>query len=642
MLKNYPYRDQDTGGGGGILPSDENLRNRLKEIQLAEDNLRLELETNKVYESRKDLKKQISSISGQIQDLLVEESFYEIASEATLRSKTELLQSQEKAQKALLELEIVKLSATGDALDILEMEEEMLKGTLGSLDAQISKRDEINEQIGLMDNLLLSIDKIPFLGEMNLGKDALKAMDDALVGGATQTQALGKAFGVLGKGAMEAIRKIPLALLVLGIKEFLDLLFEVNQETTELGRELGLSNSQAFSIRQHFVNIANSSENIRNTYKEIAKAQSSFNAALGTSSTMIRGDILDGIATIQNRLGLSEQAAVGLGKAALIARKPFNDITIAATEGFLAVENELGTRLQLNNTLKQAGELTGVLSALFVNNTQEIAEQITLAGVLGKTLEGVANQARKFLDFESSITAELEAEIFLNKELNFDRARTAALTRDYGAFMKEVVNEVGTLGDFLDMNVLQQEALAKTAGTTVDELANELISRTSINELKQIGRGIDAEALIQQKQQLSSQEAFNAALEKMKTIAINLVAMIDTSPLFSFLTETPEALTESVSQLTTRDNEGEIQGTINAQDFEIVTHPMDTLVMAGGTGVRERDFQTDYEKRALALLEQIATKNLQIHMLNNSWETKSVNANEGDLRSDQRASTTFE
>ena len=69
---------------------------------------------------------------------------------------------------------------------------------------------------------------------------------------------------------------------------------------------------------------------------------------------------------------------------------------------------------------------------------------------------------------------------------------------------------------------------------------------------------------------------------------------------------------------------------------------MDTLVMAGGTGVRERDFQTDYEKRALALLEQIATKNLQIHMLNNSWETKSVNANEGDLRSDQRASTTFE
>jgi len=639
MLKNYPYRDQDTGGGGGI--SDENLKNRLKDIQLIEDAIALELETNRIYEGRKDLKKQISSLSGQIQDLLVDEAFEESKSVESLRSKSELLQSQEKVQKALFELEIVKLSATGDTLTLLGLEEQLLKDTLGGLDNQIIKRDEINEQIGLMDNLLLSIDSVPFLGEMNLGKDALKAMDDALVQGATQTQALGKAFGVLGKGAMEAIRKIPLALLVLGIKEFLDSLFKVNQETTELGRELGVSNSQAFSIRQHFVNIANSSENIRNTYKEIAKAQSSFNAALGTSSTMIRGDILDGIATIQNRLGLSEQAAVGLGKAALIARKPFNDITIAATEGFLAVENELGTRLQLNNTLKQAGELTGVLSALFVNNTQEIAEQITLAGVLGKTLEGVANQARKFLDFESSITAELEAEIFLNKELNFDRARTAALTRDYGTFMKEVVNEVGTLGDFLDMNVLQQEALAKAAGTTVDELADELISRTSINELKQIGRGIDAEALIQQKQQLSSQEAFNAALEKMKTIAINLVAMIDTSPLFSFLTETPEALTKSVSQLTTMDNEGEIQGTINAQDFEIITHPMDTLVMAGGTGVRERDFQTDYEKRALALLEQIATKNLQIHMLNNSWETKSVNANEGDLRSDQRASTTF-
>ena len=46
MLKNYPYRDQDTGGGGGI--SDENLRNRLKDIQLAEDNL----------QSQKDLLKE--------------------------------------------------------------------------------------------------------------------------------------------------------------------------------------------------------------------------------------------------------------------------------------------------------------------------------------------------------------------------------------------------------------------------------------------------------------------------------------------------------------------------------------------------------------------------------------------------------
>ena len=517
----------------------------------------------------------------------------------------------------------------------------MLKGTLGGLDAQIAKRNEINEQIGLMDNLLLSIDKIPFLGEMNLGKDALKAMDDALVQGATQTQALGKAFSVLGKGAMEAIKKIPLALLVISIKEFLDLLFEVNQETTELGRELGVSNSQAFSIRQHFVNIANSSENIRNTYKEIAKAQSSFNAALGTSSTMIRGDILDGIATIQNRLGLSEQAAVGLGKAALVARQPFNDIVIAATEGFLAAEDELGVRLQLNSVLKQAGELTGVLGALFVTNTKEITEQVAMAGSLGLTLDQVANRSKKLLDFESSIRAEMEAEVFLGRDINLNRARTAALSRDYGTVLEEITREQGDLVSFLELGQLAQDSFATALGTTSDELADQILMQTNINELMQSGRNIDAETLIQRKQQLSAQEAFNAALEKMKTIAINLVAMIETSALFSFLTDTPEALTESVSQLTTRDNEGEIQGTINAQDFEIITHPMDTLVMAGGTGVRERDFQTDYEKRALALLEQIATKNLQIHMLNNSWETKSVNANEGDLRSDQRASTTF-
>ena len=154
-----------------------------------------------------------------------------------------------------------------------------------------------------------------------------------------------------------------------------------------------------------------------------------------------------------------------------------------------------------------------------------------MAGSLGLTLDQVANRSKKLLDFESSIRAEMEAEVFLGRDINLNRARTAALSRDYGTVLEEITREQGDLVSFLELGQLAQDSFATALGTTSDELADQILMQTNINELMQSGRNIDAETLIQRKQQLSAQEAFNAALEKMKTIAINLVAMIETSAL---------------------------------------------------------------------------------------------------------------
>jgi hypothetical protein len=97
--------------------------------------------------------------------------------------------------------------------------------------------------------------------------------------------------------------------------------------------------------------------------------------------------------------------------------------------------------------------------------------------------------AQSLLNFESSISSELEAELLTGKNLNLEQARYLALTGDAAGAAAEVAKQVGTSADFGKMNVIQQEALAKAAGMTRDQLAQSLIESEALTKLS----GVDGE-----------------------------------------------------------------------------------------------------------------------------------------------------
>ena len=51
-------------------------------------------------------------------------------------------------------------------------------------------------------------------------------------------------------------------------------------------------------------------------------------------------------------------------------------------------------------------------------------------------MSAVAGSAGQLLDFESSITKELEAEMLIGRDLNLEKARSAALSNDQEALAK--------------------------------------------------------------------------------------------------------------------------------------------------------------------------------------------------------------
>ena len=139
------------------------------------------------------------------------------------------------------------------------------------------------------------------------------------------------------------------------------------------------------------------------------------------------------------------------------------------------------------------------------------------------TLEGVAAAGAQLLNFESSISNELEAELLIGKELNLERARLAALTGDYETLTREINANIGDFGDFTKMNVLQQEALAKSVGMTADGLSDVLLKNENIEALAQEARLAGDEDLAKQLEARSAQEKFNDTVEKLKGIFSDLV-----------------------------------------------------------------------------------------------------------------------
>jgi hypothetical protein len=182
--------------------------------------------------------------------------------------------------------------------------------------------------------------------------------------------------------------------------------------------------------------------------------------------------------------------------------------------------------MDLRDILEQTGKVTGTVRANLGANPSQIAKAVTQAKLFGASLQDVANAGKSLLDFESSITAELEAELLLGKNINLERARAAALAGDQVTLAQELQKEAGTFSDFTKMNVIQQEALAKAMGMQSDQLADILFQQEvqgkSAKELRALGK----EDLAQRVEAQTLQDRLSASMEKMQNLFVDLASGI--------------------------------------------------------------------------------------------------------------------
>jgi len=318
-------------------------------------------------------------------------------------------------------------------------------------------------------------------------------------------------FKALGPMITKALGPISL------IMELIQGIMQADKETTELQKSMALTKDEASGFRMNMASAAASSNNLNITTAKLLKSFSDLNKQFGFI-TNFSNDTLVTMTKLTEVVGVSSGAAGNLAAASEVTGTSFesNYKDVLATSYQLQMQS--GVQMDLRDILEQTGKVTGTIRANLGANPSRIAAAVTQAKLFGSSLEDVAKAGKSLLDFESSITAELEAELLLGKDINLEKARAAALAGDQVTLAQELQKEAGNFSDFTKMNVIQQEALAKAMGMQSDQLADILFQQEvqgkSAKELRALGK----EELAQRLEAQTLQDKFNATFEKLKGV----------------------------------------------------------------------------------------------------------------------------
>lgn len=385
---------------------------------------------------------------------------------------------------------------------------------------------------------------------------------------------------------------------------------QLDHEIVQIQRNMGLAREEAGAVRQHFVNLEADAGNLLIRTKQITETNNAFQDSLGTSASMISGDIIVGMTEMTKLMHISEESAIGFGKAALASQKSVRQLKLDSIDGALATEKEFGVRVDLKKVIESTGKVSGQIRGIYGNNFELLSKTVAKAQLLGMTLQDVAASSQQMLNFQSSIESEMKAELFLGRKLNLEQARLAALTGDHATYMEEIRKNAGDFVDFSQMNVLQQKALADSLGMSTDQLADMLLQQADLNALKEKARDIGAEDAEQRLQEVSTQEAMNAAMDKLKNIFVNLMAKIEEfevsglmgrllgvekgTKIFAGLTDAAQGASAEASELnrdmSIYDDASVLGASIPVNDFslgglKLKTHPLDTFSLVGGSAL---------------------------------------------------------
>ena len=447
--------------------------------------------------------------------------------------------------KQLIE-ERISAEEKGDSLSALRLEKKIEKLQKSITPQQVSyallqkSNEEAQKAVTLAEQQLKKEEQIK--SSIGLGGAAMKLFADKLgVGNKVYSAMVDKARQLNEEGAkaskfqtfkagagaaMGAVKESltdPLVLIpgigaaisgiVKGLKAALDFILEIDDRTTKFARTLGISKDEAYTLSKHYGDIATNSGNLLLTTQNQQEIQSDLVNELGITNKL-SDEMLETQISLKKIMGLSADEMGALAEASIISGKSQKEVVTGVLGQVAALKSATGISFNYNKIIGEASKLGGVLGLKFAKYPEALAKSVATTKALGMDLAKVDQIAGSLLNFEDSIQNQLEAQLLTGKNINLSRAQQLALEGDTAGVAAELSKQFGTANDFLKMNRIQQESIAKAVGMSREDLGEtlkkqEMLSKLGAKDLK------DAQAKVSLlKAQGKSQEEISALLGK--------------------------------------------------------------------------------------------------------------------------------
>ena len=387
------------------------------------------------------------------------------------------------ANAKLLPLKEAEIDA---AIKLLEAQQDSLD-TINLVDAQAQRlADTLNSGVDSVTNFASSI---PVIGGA-LGS-LIKGPAEALKGAfsmaamkfttdfATATQAGSGGFMAFAKASIGSIRAIGVALLtgpqaiIFGmlavIAAAIGKFAQIEGAAKSFRDETGLLNSQTKEMEGNINSVYLETVGLGASMEDVAKAAADFTNEFG-GIEQPAANTMKSMMVLSKNFGVSTQDAAKLNKA-------FQNM------GGLSEEVAQSNLESLTHLAKQAGVAPGKVMAdiaesaesangFFRGNVQAMGAAAINAAKLGTSLKKAVEVSRGLLNYQSSVSGEMEASAILGTNLNFSQSRYLAAQGDVVGAQSEMVKQLRNQVDLQNLSIFEQEALEKATGMTLSEMQN--------------------------------------------------------------------------------------------------------------------------------------------------------------------------
>ena len=251
---------------------------------------------------------------------------------------------------------------------------------------------------------------------------------------------------------------------------------EVNQEAVVLKQNIGSWGYSAAAANQSLATSVDWLKTAANLAEQLKMNP------LSVFST----DEIGRISEAKTLLGLSDQQAASLGTRAKLIAGSIKDYKAGLVEGVNNGNRLLGTTVSHGAALKEALSASTAISVSMGNNAVRMGQAAQAALAMGMSLRDVEAISQNLLNFESSISAEMTAQLMTGRQLNLSKAREYALNNNLEGVAKEMQNTGMSMVEYGNLNVIQQESYAKALGMSREQMAQMLV-------LQHIKNGLSAE-----------------------------------------------------------------------------------------------------------------------------------------------------
>lgn len=558
MADNFKGFDEET------VRRVSNVGDAIKEIKVQAQELDRELKSlkgpltswEKSFNDINDLSKKILDTQGK--SLLSSKGTVEALKSQTKANNTalgldikinELLKSKTKnniALNALIDRQVYNLSEAKDQVKILAEQYENLANSAASLDKRTKFFTLISDVVKDVKGLRML--SSPFGAAAKASRE--QVLQNAKGGSKKSVFNAGiKAFGEEALSGIANFFKSGgwISSLIKIIQFFKDAMFVADERVTKLAKGLMISKDAAKGVYNSFKDTKHEIDSIYNTTKDVTEAFTDL-TELTEFATSATNEMIEAQIILTKNLGLSKEEAFGVQEAfaaSNIEADKGKDIVYDQIAAFANQNKLISTGKKIFSDIAKTSKL---IQINFNGNLNNLVKTTLEAKKLGLTLDQVSKIGKSLLNFEQSISNELEAELLIGRDLNLERARAYALNHDIAGLTQEISKQGITQEKFAAMNVIQQEAIAGALGMSAEEMGDILYKQKLLekvggqylknlrerakatedinlqNKVAQLEQGIlSGKTLEQAEKSTTTQEKFNQSLEQAKEVFSDFV-----------------------------------------------------------------------------------------------------------------------